>query len=333
MLSIHSLFTRRVALIAAALLLFASACGSSNDPRLGEDGNVRFVGGGCTSSTTLAVGSSVELKLESATEDPLPGELAASSDAPSVITAKMGLEPNTLELKANAQGEAKVTITASGDELDSLPFMAAPAGLVKHTAEPRVFMGGAVDVVVNDVFGDCGANEECRLLGHSFLEWRVEPPEAGQLVIDFDGVATFRAKSEGTAKIIGKETSRAKDLLEQPLEVVPVAEAKSLTAMVTTIPFDPDAKGETASLPGSVTRTEALSLRVDCVLMDGSTMPISWRDVDWKVQGDEIAVEAPESDAGDRFSRIFLTGGTGKMTLVANVAMLNLEQSFDLTLK
>lgn len=324
----HQAPGRRTLLTGLALALVASACVSSNDPRLGEDERVRFVGGGCTSSTTLAVASRVTLSLQSATEDPLPGDLSVASADPTVIKARMGLEPATIQLTAGTQGESEISILSEGDVIDSLPFKVQPAGQVNHTAEPRVFVGGALDIVVSDVFGDCGAQEECRLLGDTFLLWRMEPPTSGNFVIDFDGVATFRAKTEGPATVFGKEPLRGSQLVEAPLDIVAASQAKSLTATLTTIPLDPEVKSEVFLLPGKAKLADAFSVRVDAVLMDGGVIPISWRDVEWRVEGNEIVVPSSASDAGDRFGRLFITAGPGTVTLVADVPIIGLTQPF-----
>jgi hypothetical protein len=333
MLNLNRSFARRIFLAAAACVLLASACGSSSeDARLGEEGRIRLVGGGCTSSTTLAVGARVSLRMQSATEDGLPGELSVTSEAPSIITGRIGIDPTMLDLQALAQGESRVVITTEGEELDAFTFKAEPAGLVKHTAEPRVFLGGALDVVVTDVFGDCGEQEECRFLGHSFLKWRVEPSSLGSFVLDFEGVATFRAKAEGAAQIFGREPVRGGDLVVQAFTILPVSEAKSLSATLTTISFDPKVSATTIALPGSVARPDAFSVRVDGVVSDGSSVPISWRDVEWRIQGEEIVAKTTLSEAGDRFGTPFITAGSGKVTLVAEVAMLSLEQAFEIDL-
>jgi hypothetical protein len=322
---------RTVCSIAAALLL-ASACSSDPDPRLGEEGLVRFAGGGCTGSTTLAVGARVSIRLESATEDPLPGELDVRSKQPSVISAHMSLEPTTIDLQAHKQGESRIEILSSGEPFDSLVFSAKPAGLVKHQSEPRAFQGGAVDVRVTDVFGDCGENEECRLIGHSFLDWRVEPAGLGAFLLDFDGTATFRAQSAGMAQLIGREPTRSRDLVTQPLEILMPATPPTLSASLTTIPFDPSVQAVIVPLPGTVARPDAFSVRANGVLMDASTVAISRRDVTWRVQGEELVIAAPMNDSGDPFGTPFLVAGTGTVTLVASVAMLGVEQAFPIEL-
>lgn len=319
------------ALLSAALL--ASACGTgSNDPRLGEEGRLRFVGGGCTSSTTLAVGAHVSLRLESATEDPLPGGLDVRSAEPSVISARMALQPDAVELQAHKQGQSRIEILTEGDPLDALVFYADPAGLVKHTSVSQVFTGGIADVVVTDVFGDCGEDEGCRLIGDTFLEWRIDPPELGAFVIDFDGTASFRATTPGAAQIFGREPSRSRDLVMQPLEIVDPAAATGLSASLTTLSFDPGQKQITIALPGSIARPDAFVVQVSGVLADGSAVPISWRDVAWRVEGEPIVIAAPSGDAGDPLGTAFLTSGVGTVSLVADVAMLGIEQTFALEL-
>jgi hypothetical protein len=317
----------------AAAALLASACGSeSSDPRLGEEGRVRFVGGGCTGSTTLAVGARVSLHLESATEEPLPGDLDVRSGEPSIISARMGVGPATVELQAHKQGESRIEVLSENDPIDALVFGAEPAGLVKHTSVSRAFQGGFADVLVTDVFGDCGENEDCRLIGDTFLEWRMDPPELGSFVLDFDGVASFRAKAEGEARLLGREPSRGRDLVMQPLEIVLPTAATGLSARLTTLSFDPEQKSVEVALPGSVARPDAFVIRVDGVLTDGSTVPISWRDVAWRIEGDEIVIAAPAGDAGDPLGTAFLTAGVGTVNLVVDVAMLGLEQTFALEL-
>lgn len=322
-------FQRAVAVAAAAA--FTISCGSSSsDPRLSEDGKVRFTGGGCTSSTTLAVGAKVTLGLESATTSALPSELGVRSDDPAVIEARLGLAPATVDLHALAAGESRIVVLDANEPLDSLVFSAEPAGLVNHKAVSRAFAGGAADVVVTEIYGDCGQDESCRLIGHGFLEWRVEPTDLGAFVIDFDGTASFRMQAPGAAQVIGREPSRSSDLVSQSIDVVAATEAASLSATLTTISFVPDVPGVVVALPGSVARPDAFSLQLEAVLMDGSRVPIARRDTAWRVEGAELAVEAPSGD--DPLATLFLTAGTGSLRLVADVAMLPLEQTFDVEL-
>lgn len=327
----RSRLLRALLLAACAAVSVVSCGGGPDDPRLGEEGRVRFTGGGCTSSTTLAVGAQVSLRLESATEDPLGGELSVSSEDEAVLRARMGLEPATVVLEARAQGESRIEVLADDEPLDALVFGADPAGLVKHASVPRAFAGCSAEVVVTDVFGDCGEDEACRLIGHGFLDWRVEPPELATFVVDFDGTATFRAKAPGDAQLIGKERSRARDLVTQPVTVVPADQVTGLSAVLTTIPFDPAQKGVDVALPATLARPDAFSVRVDGLLGDGTTVPVSWRDVTWRIEGEELAVPAP-TGSGVGTGTAFVTARAGSMTLVAEVAPLALEQSFAIEL-
>ena len=325
-------FARRLVLAAAAALLFAGACGSPDDPQLGEDQRVRFVSSrGCASSTIVAVGATATVHLESATEDPLPGDLGVTSEDPSVITARMGIEPASIDLTALKQGESRIGITDADEPHDSLVFRALPATKAEHTTEARVFAGGAVDVVVKNVFGACEEGE-CQLLGQGFLDWRVEPPEQASFVIDFQGMATFRAKAAGQATLLGREPVTQKDLVSQPLEIVPAMSVSKLTALLIGRNFDPEKPSTLIGLPGSIPRPDAFSVSVIAETMDGGTVSISRRDVRWRVQGEELAIEAPAGDDRDPLSTNFLTAGAGKTTLVAEVEILGLEQAFELTL-
>jgi hypothetical protein len=332
MLTYPSSFPRRFVLASAAALFFAGACGSPDDPQLGEEGRVRFVAGrGCTSSTILAVGSTATVRLESATEDQLPAALGVTSQDSSVITARMGLEPATIDLNALKQGQSRIEITTDGEAYDGLVFTAAPATRVSTTGEPRVFAGGAVDVIVNDVTANCEEGE-CQVLGQGFLGWRVEPPEQASFVLDFQGAATFRAKAAGQATIVGTEPVTKKDIVSHALEIVPAASATKLAALLFGKNFDPEKPSTFISLPGSLPRPDAISVSVIAETMDGGTINISRRDVVWRVQGEELVIEAPDGDNRDATSTNFLTAGTGKVTLVAEVKMLMMEQAFELNL-
>jgi hypothetical protein len=321
----------RVPLFLAAALMTVAACQRSEDPRLGEEGRVRFSGGGCTSSTTLAVGARAQLELESATDDPLPGELGVRSDEPAVMSARMGLEPNQIELEAHAEGESRIEVLSQGDEIDALVFSAAPAGRVSFGAEARVFGGGAIDVAVSDVFGDCGS-DDCRLLGNGFLGWRVEPPSAGGFVLDFDGMASFRAGEPGNLRLVGREPLRGADLVDHPVEVVATTGVTELEAAIETLHFDPETQGTQLALPGAVARPDALVVRVSGKLADGTAVALSRRDVAWRVEGNEILVAAPFQGSRDGTGTLFLAADNGTVSLVADVKLLNLEQSFELQL-
>jgi hypothetical protein len=323
---------RRTCLALATLTLAAAACGSPDDPRVGEEGRVRFVtGGGCSNSTTLAVGARASVELESSTEEALPGELGVTSADPAILTARMGAEPATIELGGVADGEAQIDLSSSGEVIDSIVFGVKPAAVVRHTSELAVFDGCALDVVVGDVFGDCGS-DECRLIGHSFLDWRVEPDTIGAFVLDFEGTASFRMGGPGSGQVIGQERSRARDLVTQAISIIDRTRLTGLAARLTTLSSDPSATPAIIELPGAVARPEALVIRLDGVLDDGSRVAISPRDVAWRALGDELVVEVPSRSPGDVLSTTFITGGTGSTTLVANVAILEQEQTFALEL-
>lgn len=326
-----SSFTRRFAFASAAALLLASACGSSDDPQLGEDERLRFVAGrGCSSSTTLAVGATATMRLESATEDPLPGDLDVLSEDTSVMTARLGLEPATIDLTALKQGESRIVVTSEDEEVDALVVGAQPAATVKVTSENLVFQGASLDVIVNDVFGDCGA-EECRLLGDGFLGWRVEPAERASFLLEFEGVATFRAKSAGPASILGLEPARKKDVVTHAFEVLPPT-ATGLSALLISINFDKSKDTPVISLPGTLPRPDGFSINLMATATSGQSVAIARRDIVWRVEGEELVVESPTIDERDPLTTLFLTTGTGKVTLVAEVPVLTLEQSFELEL-
>lgn len=325
-------FPRRFVFASAAALLLASACASPDDPFLGEEERIRFVvGRGCGSSTAIAVGATASVRLESATEDALPGELGVVSENPSIITARMGLEPATVDLSAHKSGESRIEITSEGDAYDAIVFSAQPALTVSRVTEPRAFAGGAVDVVVNDVMGKCG-DGECKLLGEGFLDWRAEPPDLASFVLDFQGVATFRAKAPGTVTLLGREPVTSSDLVTEAVQIVPAASATKIQALLMGRNFDPEKPSSVIGLPGSIPRPDAFSLTVIVDVTEGGTIQVSRRDVVWRVQGEEIVLEAPTGDNRDPLATHFLTSGTGKVTLVADIEMLGMEQAFELDL-
>ena len=327
-----SSFTRRFVFASAAALLLASACGSPDDPYLGEEERVRFLAGrGCASSTAIAVGATASIRLESATEDALPGDLGVTSEDPSIITARMGIEPATIDLKALKSGGSRIEVTSADEAYDALVFTATPATSVKRTTEPRVFAGGAVDVLVTEALGACPEGE-CQLLGDGFLQWRVEPPEQASFVLEFQGAATFRAKTPGSATLIGREPATQKDLVSDPLEIIPATSVTKISALLLGRNFDPEKPSSLIGLPGSIPRPDAFSVSVMADVQEGGTIPISRRDVVWRVQGEEIVIEAPASDNREPLSTHFLTAGTGKVTLVAEIKMLAMEQAFELDL-
>jgi uncharacterized protein DUF4118 len=177
------------------------SCGKGDDdPRVGENGRIRFVGGGCTGSTVMAVGGHVTLELQSSTTEVLPGSLGVVSEDPAVIEARMNLDPEKIDLTAHAEGESRISVESEGETVDSLIFSAEPATMVKHTSVTRAFEGGAVDLRVTDVFGSCG--EEYPLIGEGFLGWRVEPAAAGDFVIDFGGTASFLVGGSGKVTLV-----------------------------------------------------------------------------------------------------------------------------------
>jgi hypothetical protein len=320
-----------------ALSFLLLACGTApRDPQLGEEGRLRFVSSnGCNTSTLVVVGGSAEVELQSATEEAIPGELSVASDDASVLSAAMALAPNTIELRGLSEGESRIEVRSSGDLLDALVFGARPAtrvvlgGSLLTPTPLRAFAGATAALQVSEVWGECPEGE-CQLLGESFLDWRVEPEEAGAFVIDFDGTATFRMNAPGSVTLRGSERAASRELVNEGVEVVATSEATALEALLETITFDPEGATEVITLPGEVDKTDGFALRLHAVA-DSGLVPIAARDVFWRFDGEEIA--APVVAAGDPYATFFVTGRTGATTIVAVVPLLDLEQSFALEVK
>jgi hypothetical protein len=319
---------------AAILFLVLQACVGSieigGDPRLGEDGRVRFVGGGCSasSSTAIAVGSTQPLTLEPQDGATLPTDLTAGSSASTVIDARGGATVEDVVLEAHAAGEADVELRSAGEVYDHLRFRAEPATSVKIEAGDAVFAGGTYLLKVTDVYGACG--ESCPLLGEGFLVWSAEPTTGFAALDDSGGVASFLAGPAGDARVQGREPSGGALLVDHPVRVVPVADAGSLD--VTFIVMLPD---ETVLDPQPLpVEMPVGSLFLPQVQADagGTTVPLAGADVDWTVEGDVGVVAPYPVDTGEPpEGPIFSAVAAGAVTLVADVPLLGLTGRFPVT--
>ena len=320
--------------IAAMALLIAQACVGPEivigDPRIGEEGRVKFTGGGCasSSSTTLAVGSTQPLTLEPQGDATLPGDLSVDSTAPTVIAARAGSTTDEVVLEAQRTGDAVVELRSGGAVWDQLAFRAEPAASVDYDAADAVFAGGTVFLKVTEVHGACG--EDCPLLGEGFVRWSAEPAAGLVLQRDLGGVASFTASAAGNVHLLGQEPSAGALLVDHPLEVVPAADAGALQAWIIVMLPDEtvlDAQPLPADVPaGSLFLVE---LRATA---GARVVPLAGADVTWTVEGDVGAVEEyttgdPPPPEGSLFSAV----AAGAVTLVADVPLLGRTARFPLT--
>ncbi len=321
---------------AALVLLVAQACVdggefAGTDPRVGEEGRVKFVGGGCAggSSTTIAVGATQTLTLEAQDDTTLPVDLSVGSSAPGVIDARAGAAADEVVLAAERAGEASVELLSGGGVWDRLLFKAEPAASVKISAPDAVLAGGLAWVKVDEVYGACG--NACPMIGEGFVRWSAEPAAGPVFVDDVGGAATFRAGAAGTVRILGNEPSGGALLVDHPLSVVPVADAGAPTALVLVLLPD----GQTVLDP----RPPPVEVPVGSLLLiqlqsdaAGVTVPIAGADVSWTVAGDVSAVARnPLSPRDPVEGVVFSAAAVGSAELVGNVPLLGWTGRFTIT--
>ncbi|MBI5486241.1 MAG: hypothetical protein HY905_02795 [Deltaproteobacteria bacterium] len=300
----------------------------TGDPRVGEEGRVRFGGGGCAagSSTTIAVGSTQTLTLEPQSGASLPTDLTTGSTAPAVIDARPGAAADQVVLEANQAGTAQVELHSAGEIWDYLEFRAEPAASVKFTAAPAVFAGATAFVKVDEVYGACG--ESCPLLGEGFLRWS----STGLTPLrDTNGVAYFTAGAPGDARAQGREPSGGALLVDHPLRIVPVADAGALSARVT-IALPDESVLDPQPLPVEIPVGSLFLIQVE-VDVAGTPVPLAGPDVTWTIEGDTSAVALHDSgDADPPEGPIFSTLAPGSVEMVAEIPLLGRTERFPLTI-
>jgi hypothetical protein len=316
-------------------LLIGQACvvpdiNIGGDPRLGEEGRVKFTGGGCASSstTTLAVGSTQPLTLEPQGDVTLPGDLSVGSTAPTVIAARTGSSVDEVVLEAQRAGDAVVELRSAGEVWDQLGFRAEPAASVKYDAPDAVFAGGTASLQITEVHGACG--DDCPLLGEGFVQWSAEPAAGLVLQRDVDGVAWFTAGAAGNVHLLGHEPSAGGLLVAHTLAIVPTADAGALEAGIIVMLPDQTVL-DLQPLPTEVPVGSLVLVELQATA-GTLTVPINGRDVTWTIEGDAGTLEPyvsgdPPSPAGS----IFSTVAAGTVTLVADVPLLGRTARFAMT--
>ncbi len=315
----------------ALFLIVVHACTKLDldpkDPRLGELGLVTFEGPGCSSSTTMAVGSTATLTVRSE-EGMLPEDLSVRSSDPAVIEAAEGGELNEITLQAHSAGGSDVELVSAGEVYDWLEFDAEPAAAVLYTAQDAVFAGGAFILKLDAIHGSCG--EECPLIGSSFIAWSTSPADALTLDIDVDDTVIFTAGAAGSASIIGDEPSEGGSLVDHAVAIVDPAAAGDLDGhVVVYLPDETllDPQPAPVELPvGSYVQIQLFAP------VDGTDVPVSRFDAVWDVTGDAGTIrsydmgtwEAPEGP-------VFEATAAGSATITADSTLLGSTAGFDIT--
>ncbi len=297
------------------------------DPRLGELGLVKFEGPGCSSSTTMAVGSTATLTVEPE-EGALPVDLTVRSTDPAVIDAAAGAVPNEITLQAHRAGGSSVEVLSAGDVYDWLGFDAEPAAAVLFTAQDAVFAGGAFFLKIDEVHGSRG--EQCPLIGSSFIDWSTSPADALTLEADVDDTVIFTAGAAGSASIIGDEPSEGGSLVDHAVTIADPSEAGALDGHV--VVYLPD---ETLLDPQPAPVTLPVGSYVQIQLfapVDGSEVPVSRFDAVWDITGDAGTIRSYDLDTWEApEGPVYEALAAGTATISADSTLLGSTAAFDIT--
>jgi hypothetical protein len=305
------------------------ACGTAeSDPRAGELGRVTFTGGGgCNSSTTLAVGSRTTLTLEPLGGATLPSGLEVRSTDAAVINAAAGTRSDRLVVGASRAGDAQVELRSGGELWDRLRFSAEPAARVElDKPAARVFAGATLVLKLGEVYGACG--KDCPLIGGGFLKWTATPAAGLSVLEDVERNASFAAgSSPGQVTLRGSEPGAGQVLVDHQLAIVPVKDAGPLAfEAIVALPEDAEGRSEVldpAPTPLEVPAGSLMLVRVHAAAA-GQRVPIWGRDLTWTIEGDPGAVtlyplngQPPPAEGP-----IFSADKPGKATLVGQAALL-----------
>ncbi|MBW2260699.1 MAG: hypothetical protein JRG91_01905 [Deltaproteobacteria bacterium] len=316
----------------ALFLIIVHACTNLDDidlkdPRLGELGLVKFEGPGCSSSTTMAVGSTVTMTVEPE-EGALPDDLSVRSSEPAVINAAAGATANEVLLEAHQAGETHVEMLSAGDVYDWLGFDAEPAAAVLYTAQDAVFAGGAFILKIDEVHGACG--EECPLIGSSFIDWSTSPTGALTLDADVDDTAIFTAGATGSASIIGDEPSERGSLVDHAVTIADPSAAGALDGHVLVYLPDEtllDPQPAPVELPvGSYVQIQLFALA------GGTEVPVSRFDAVWDITGDAGTIQSYDLDTWEApEGPVYEAMAAGTATISADSGLLGSSAAFDIT--
>lgn len=326
----------RIARIAIAALVVGPACVDLDleprDPRVGELGQVRFTGGGCSGSTTLAVGATERLTMEAPAEgETLPTGLGVVSEEPGTIEARAGETANEVLLEARRAGEALIEVReASGELYDQIGFTAVPASRLDYRVPTAVFAGGTLALVVNEVYGRRDG-EEIVLLGGGFVDWDVAPASLLAPLRDERRVALFRASGEGQVLLAGLEPSAGERLVSATVTVLPADDAVELTASMGLLYIDNEV-AEVEPLPTSVPVGALFQLQVVATTTSDLVVPIARFDLETTLEGapgtlDLLPLEGDDAPEGPALEAI----GPGEAVVAIAVPHLGLTARYSVT--
>lgn len=331
--------------LGVCLLLGLYACGSAEeagDPRVGEQGKVKFTGGGgCNGSTTLASGSKAALTLEPQGGVTLPAGLSVKSSDVKVITASpSSSKGDRVLLSAVGAGSAHVELRAGGSLWDRLRFLVAPAGKVElDKPSSHAFAGATYVLKLGEVYGAC-KSKECALIGGGFLQWSAAPAGGLTLVQDVERTVTFTAgKTAGVVTLGGAAPGGGQALVQHKVEVLAAKEAATLTAQgVVALPRKPGEDltvSDPVATPMTVPGGSLLMIRLAAHSSAGKAVPVWGRDIKWSISGDAGVVTLYPLDGQHPPAEgpIFSAAKAGKATLKGEVAVLGKSVTVEVTVQ
>ncbi|MBW1808286.1 MAG: hypothetical protein JRJ87_08845 [Deltaproteobacteria bacterium] len=327
---------KKYSIVPIIAIMMVSACkldfgDPGQDKRVGDFGMLRFNGGGgCNDSTSLALGSTARLELEPAHEQPLPADLVPRSSAPQVIGAAQGSTETEVILTAHQVGITELEILAGGGLYDRLSFTAEPAVSADYAASESAYVGGGIIVEINELYGACG--EDCPLIGGDFIQWSSKPESAFTVEIYDDRVALLVANQVGSARIIGREPTAGKVLVDHTVDVFPPDVSSELKSKFTVMLPD-ETLLDPSDMPASLPVGSLMWLELEAVNSDQRKISLAGRDVIWTVVGPAGVVEpwSETADAQPLQGPIYLARAPGQVSLVAHVPMLDELVSFEIT--
>ena len=326
------------------LLLGLYACGAAEegDARVGELGKVKFTGGGgCNSSTTLAVGSQASLGLEAADgSGAVPSGLKASASG-GALTAAMDTAGKRVLLQAKSAGSATVELSQGGAVYDRLGFSAEQATKVQLAiGGSRAVAGGSHVVKLGEVYGACGTSQ-CPLIGGGFLSWTSAPAGEATLVSDMERTVTFSVgKTTGSVTLMGALPGGGATLAQQKVLLIEPKQVATVShEAVVALPKASDGKEQKVQDPAPI----PLSLPVGSLLMfrlAGKTaaadhVPIWGRDITWIITSGQasLALYPLDGQAPAPEGPIFKTTAAGKATLEGKVGLLSKTVTVEVVVK
>jgi len=323
---------------AMALGACAGSCDSepARDPRLGEQGQVRLTGPGCSSSTMMAVGSRARMRVEPASnEQPLPTAFSVRSSEAATIELTSLASADAFELRALREGTTRIEVVSEGEVYDALSLRAEPVAFLSYESESIVVEGGAFHAIVTEVWGPCG-DDECTLFGDGFLSWETTPMAALVLDRDADRTVTMRAGAPGAAMVRGIESGAGRALVDVSVEIVPVADVTGISATATVVGMDGQPL-RSVSFPWAVVVGETIIVRLEALRSAGEGFPLSRSDTAWSMEGDTSAASMLDQNgaitAGEPWVAVFEAVAAGNVELIAHIEILGRDDRFALEVR